>query len=185
LGTAATAAVAPLSAQPRAQWRMARRATRSIPIVFSGPSYPVEEGLVASFARPGGNITGFTVAMSDTVSKHLQLLRDVAPALASVAVIWSPENPGHTFAFRDTKAAAAPLQLAVHSVPMTSAADVGTGLASIERERPGALIVQPAPFIFAGVRQVIDLALKMQLPSISIARAFTQQGLLMSVWRRH
>jgi putative ABC transport system substrate-binding protein len=158
----------------------ARRATPSIPIVFSGPSYPVEEGLVASFAHPGGNITGFTVAMSDTVSKHLQLLRDVAPTLQSVAVIWSPENPGHTFAFRDTRAAAAPLGLTVHSVPMTTAADVGTGLASIERVRPGALIVQPAPFVFAGVKDVIDLALKLHLPSISIARAFTQQGLLMS-----
>ena len=59
-----------------------KEATRSIPIVFIGPSYPVEEGLVESFARPGGNITGITVAQSDHVAKHLQLLLDVVPALS-------------------------------------------------------------------------------------------------------
>ncbi|MEO5590884.1 MAG: ABC transporter substrate-binding protein [Gemmatimonadaceae bacterium] len=87
--------------------RAAKQVTSSIPIVFVGPSYPVEEGLVASFARPGGNITGITVAMSDTVSKHLQLLRELVPTLADVAMIWSPANPGNTFAFRDTESAAA------------------------------------------------------------------------------
>src|SRR5829696_1217207 len=69
-----------------------KEATRLIPIVFSGPSYPVEEGLVGSFARPGGNITGVTVAQSDTATKLLQLLRDVVPVLADVGVIWSPAN---------------------------------------------------------------------------------------------
>ena len=74
-----------------------KEATRSIPIVFIGPSYPVEEGLVQSFARPGGNITGITVAQSDHVAKLLQLLLDVAPSLSDVGVIWSPANPGTTF----------------------------------------------------------------------------------------
>ncbi len=74
-----------------------KEATRSIPIVFVGPSYPVEEGLVQSFARPGGNITGITVAQSDHVAKMLQLLLDVAPSLSDVGVIWSPANPGNTF----------------------------------------------------------------------------------------
>ena len=83
-----------------------KEATRSIPIVFIGPSYPVEEGLVESFARPGGNITGVTVAQSDHVAKMLQLLLDVVPALSDVGVIWSPANPGSTFILRDTEAAA-------------------------------------------------------------------------------
>ena len=83
-----------------------KEATRSIPIVFSGPSYPVEEGLVESFARPGGNITGITMAQSDHVAKLLQLLLDVAPSLINVGVIWSPANPGSTFTLRDMEAAA-------------------------------------------------------------------------------
>src|SRR5258708_3738995 len=88
-----------------------KEATRSIPIVFIGPSYPVEEGLVESFARPGGNITGVTVAQSDHVAKRLQLLLDVAPALSDVGVIWSPANPGSTFYVRDTETAARGLEL--------------------------------------------------------------------------
>ena len=70
--------------------RAAKQATASIPIVFLGPSYPVEEGLVASFARPGGNITGITLSQSDHVLKLLQMLRDAVPTLADVAVIWNP-----------------------------------------------------------------------------------------------
>jgi putative ABC transport system substrate-binding protein len=160
--------------------RVAKLATASIPIVFSGPSYPVEEGLVASFARPGGNVTGFTVAMSDTVAKHLELLREVVPTLASVAVIWSPANPGHTFAFRDTQNAAAPSRLKVHSVPMTSADDVDAAIAAIRRLRPDALIVQPAPAVFAEMQRIGELAATLRIPSISILRQFAERGLLMS-----
>ena len=161
--------------------RAAKQATTSIPIVFSGPSYPVEEGLVASFARPGGNITGITVAMSDTVSKHLQLLRDVVPALADVAMIWSPANPGNAFAFRDTESAAASLRLKIHSVPIGSADDVGPALATIARLKPGALIVQPsAALVFDHVQRISELAVKLRIPSITINKQFVERGLLMS-----
>ena len=121
-----------------------KEATRSIPIVFVGPSYPVEEGLVESFARPGGNITGITVAQSDYVPKMLQLLRDVVPALADVGVIWRPANLGSAFLFRDTEAAARGMKLKVLPVPMGSAADVEPALAAIARAHPSALILNPA-----------------------------------------
>ena len=160
--------------------RAAKHATATIPIVFSGPSYPVEEGLVASFARPAGNVTGITVAMSDTVTKHLQLLRDLSPKLARVAVIWSPANPGHGFAFRDTRNAAAAMRIDVDSVHMTAAGDLEPALATLERSRPDALIVQPASFVTYEVRRLGDMAIKLRIPSLSIARTYTQQGLLMS-----
>ncbi len=161
--------------------RAAKQATASIPIVFSGPSYPVEEGLVASFARPGGNITGITVAMSDTVAKHLQLLRDVVPTLADVAVIWSPANPGNTFAFRDTESAAASLRLKIQSVPIGSAGDVDPALAKIAGLKPGALIVQPsAALAIDHVQRISELAVKLRIPSITIAKALAERGLLMS-----
>ena len=121
-----------------------KEATRSIPIVFVGPSYPVEEGLVQNFARPGGNITGITLAQSDHVPKMLQLLRDVVPALADVGVIWSPANPGSTFLFKDTEAAARGLKLKLLSVPIANSADVEPALAVIARARPGALVLNPA-----------------------------------------
>jgi len=160
--------------------RAMKAATRSIPIVFSGPSYPVEEGLVESFARPGGNITGVTVAQSDHVPKLLQLLLDVVPTLADIGVIWSPANPGSTFLFRDTEAAARGLKLKVLSVPMAIAADVEPALAAIARARPGALILNPAPIPIVNAERVGDLAIRLRIPSITQAKALLERGLLMS-----
>jgi len=157
-----------------------KEATRTIPIVFFGPSYPVEEGLVESFARPGGNITGITVAQSDYVGKMLQLLLDVVPALSDVSVIWSPANPGSTFLFRDTEAAARGLKLKVLSVPMAGAADVEPALAAIVRAHPGALIVLPSPIPNANAERVIELAIRLRIPSITQAKALMELGLLMS-----
>jgi putative ABC transport system substrate-binding protein len=160
--------------------RAAKRATASTPILFSGPSYPVEEELVASFARPGGNVTGITVAMSDTIGKHLQLLQELAPRLASVAVIWSPANPGHTYAFRDTESAGASLRLKIQSVSMRSVDDVDAALAAIRNLKPDALLVQPGPLISDYVERVSQLAVSLRMPSISISKPFTERGLLMS-----
>ena len=157
-----------------------KEATRLIPIVFSGPSYPVEEGLVESFARPGGNITGVTVAQSDFVAKLLQLLLDVVPALSDVGVIWSPANSGHTFLLRDTEAAARGLKLKVLSVPMASAADVEPALAAIARARPSALILNPAPISIANAERISELAIRLRIPSITQAKALMERGLLMS-----
>jgi putative ABC transport system substrate-binding protein len=157
-----------------------KEATRSIPIVFFGPSYPVEEGLVESFARPGGNLTGITVAQSDHVAKLLQLLLDVAPSLSDVGVIWSPANPGSAFTFRDTEKAARGLKVKVLSVPMASAADVEPALAAMARARPGALILHPAPIPSATVERIGALAIRLRIPSITAAKALMQRGLLMS-----
>ena len=155
-------------------------ATRSIPIVFMGPSYPVEEGLVESFGRPGGNITGITVAQSDHVAKLLQVLLDVVPALSDVGVIWSPANAGSTFLLRDAEAAARGLKLKVLPVAMGSAADVEPALAAIARDRPGALIVLPAPIPIANAERIAELAIRLRTPSITPFKSLMERGLLMS-----
>ena len=157
-----------------------KEATRSIPIVFSGPSYPVEEGLVKSFARPGGNITGVTVAQSDTVMKLLQLLRDVVPALRDACVIWSPVNPGTEFTLRDMKAAAQGMKLTLLPVAMSSAADVDPALAALARGHPGALIVLPAVIPAANAERIGELAIRLRIPSITANKALMERGLLMS-----
>jgi putative ABC transport system substrate-binding protein len=158
----------------------AKRATATIPIVFLGPSYPVEEGLVASFARPGGNITGITLAHSDHVSKWLQLLRDVAPALADAAVIWDPDNPGNVFIVRDMESAAGLLQLKVRSVQIRSTKEVDSAIAAITQMRPGALIVMPSPVVFPLARQLGELAIKLRIPSIGPAKQLSGEGILLS-----
>ena len=160
--------------------RAMKEATRSIPIVFSGPSYPVEEGLVASFARPGGNITGVTVAQSDTVTKLLQLLLDVVPTLTDVSVIWSPANPGVEFILRDMQAAAQGLKLKLLPAAMANAADVDPALAAIARARAGALIVLPAVIPSANAQRIGELAIQLRIPSITANKYLMEQGLLMS-----
>ena len=157
-----------------------KEATRSIPIVFIGPSYPVEEGLVASFARPGGNVTGVTVAQSDHVAKLLQLLLDVVPSLTNVGVIWSPANPGSTFTLRDMETGARGLKLKVLPVVMASDADVEPALVAIARARPGALIVLPSPIPIANAERIGELAVRLRIPSISAQKAMMERGLLMS-----
>ncbi len=155
-------------------------ATRSIPIVFIGPSYPVEEGLVESFARPGGNITGVTVAQSDHVAKLLQLLLDIVPALSDVGVIWSPVNPGSVFGLRDIEAVAPGLKLRILPVAMGSPADVEAALAAIARVRPGALIVSPTPISSSYAERIAELAIRLRIPSITQAKALMERGLLIS-----
>ena len=159
-----------------------KEATRTIPIVFFGPSYPVEEKLVESFARPGGNITGITVAQSDTVGKILQLLLDVAPALSDVSVIWSPANPGSTFVLKDMETAARGLKLKILPVALASSADMEPALDAIARARPGAVIILPTatPVAFAGEERVGELAIRLRIPSITANKGLMERGLLMS-----
>lgn len=155
-------------------------ATPSIPIVFSGPSYPIEEGLVRSFARPGANITGVTVAQSDTVMKLLQLIQDVVPGLRDACVIWSAANRGTEFTLRDMKAAAQGMNLSLLPVAMSSATDVAPALASIARVRPSALILLPAAVPAANAERIAELAIRLRIPSITANKALMEQGLLMS-----
>ncbi len=155
-------------------------ATRSVPIVFIGPSYPVEELLVESFARPGGNITGVTVAQSDHVAKSLQLMLDISPSLSEVSVIWSPTNAGSAFILRDMITAAKSLNLKVSPVPMAIAADAEPALAAVARARPGALIVLPSPIPAAYTERISELAIRLRIPSISAFKALMERGLLLS-----
>jgi putative ABC transport system substrate-binding protein len=160
--------------------RAAKQATASIPIVFLGPSYPVEEGLVASFAHPGGNVTGITLAQSDFASKLLQLLRDVVPALKDVAVVWSPDNPGSRFLFRDLDRASGVLRTKIQSLPIKSTDESDPVFAAMASLQSDALIVMPAALVNAHMQRLCDLALKLRIPSISLLKQYTEQGLLLS-----
>jgi len=160
--------------------RAAKQATASIPIVFLGPSYPVEEGLVASFAHPGGNVTGITIAHSDVTSKLLQLLRDVVPTLKDVAVLWSPDNPGTTLLMRDVERAGAASRTNIQSMPIRSADESDPSLAAMARVRSDAVIVLPAALVNMHIQRLCDLALKLRLPAVSPLKQYAEAGLLFS-----
>ena len=158
----------------------AKQATASIPIVFLGPSYPVEEGLVASLARPGANVTGFTLAQSDHVAKHLQLLRELVPTLAHVAVLWSPDNRGTTFFLRDAQVAAAALGLKTQSIALRSAADVAPAIASLRSGRPGAALVNAFPAVIESAQQIGEAASQLRVATITSVPILAERGLLLS-----
>jgi putative ABC transport system substrate-binding protein len=120
------------------------------------------------------------VAQSDHVAKQLQLILDVAPSISNVGVIWSPANPGSTFLFKDTEAAARGLKVKVVPAIMASDDDVEPALAAIARARPAALIVLPSPIPIANAERIGELAIRLRIPSITAQKAMMERGLLMS-----
>jgi ABC-type uncharacterized transport system substrate-binding protein len=115
----------------------AQRATKAIPIVLSGPADPVAAGLVASLARPGGNITGPTLISDQLMGKGLELLREVVPNVTRVAVLWNPTNPGNTLQLRGAEAAAAASGVRLLPVQAGAPAEIDSAFVAMARERAG------------------------------------------------
>jgi putative ABC transport system substrate-binding protein len=154
----------------------AKQATSSIPIVMVLGVFPEHAGLVASLARPGGNVTGTTVA--PIVGKYLELLKLAVPKLARVAIVWDPTFPGLDQAELEVAARKLGLTLALLDVQRSD--DIAPALARIAKERPGALWVIPVGPLVAHTREIVDFATKQRLPTIFPARDFVDSGGLMS-----
>jgi ABC-type uncharacterized transport system substrate-binding protein len=121
--------------------RAAKEATTTIPIVMSGGD-PVRAGIVASLARPGGNVTGLSDATVDVSTKRLELLKEVVPKLSRVAILWNPANPTNPLQVKDTQAAASGLGMTVYPVEVKEVGELERAFAGIKRERAGGLLVQ-------------------------------------------
>src|SRR5215475_920608 len=119
----------------------AKNATKTIPIVFTNVGDPVANGLVASLARPGGNITGFSTLAPELSGKGLELLKETIPKLSRVAVVWNPDNPGKTSSFKETEVAAQALRLQLQSLEVRGPNDVEPAFQAAKKERAGALTV--------------------------------------------
>ena len=160
---------APLSA--------ARRATSKIPIVMTLASDPVGAGLVKSLARPGGNVTGGSSMMPELGSKRLELLKEVVPRVAHLAVLWTPAA---TFELRATRAAAHKLGLTLKLMEVRNADDLARAFAVLEKQRPDALTML-FDALTTGYRGLVaDFAKKHKLPTVFGAREFAEAGGLMS-----
>jgi len=156
----------------------AKRATASIPIVMVLSINPVSAGLVASYARPGGNVTGTTVAPISE-GKYLELLKEAVPKLTRVAKLWDPTYPGSQRS-QELEVEARKLSLMLASIEVLGVDDVDRALARIAKEQPGALWIVPVGPILSRMRQVIDFATKNGLPTVFPARGFVEAGGLMS-----
>jgi putative ABC transport system substrate-binding protein len=158
----------------------AKRATSTIPIVMAAVGDPVGSGLVASLARPGGNVTGLTLMSTELAGKRLQLVRELLPKATRVAVL-AYRGPSGTLLFLEQMRAAAQqtgVQLVVQEV--SEAGELRGAFAAMQRERAQALIVQVSPLTREHRRQVEELAAQHRLPAMYEVRLFVESGGLMS-----
>ena len=166
--------------------RAAKQATTTIPIIVTAMGDPVGDGLVASLARPGGNLTGTTFLGPRLVPKHLELLKEALPRASVVAILWHRDH------FRDagywldktvdqllTEAAARTLRMRLHFAEMRGPNELERAFSTMTREHPDALLVFPSPMLFGERRRIVALAVKHRLPSMFNNREAVELGGLM------
>ena len=169
----------------------AKHATQTIPIVMAAGGDPVAAGLVASLARPGGNLTGLSLQLSELSGKRLQLLKEIAPETALVAVIRNVTHPNAGDFWGETEAAARSLNLRLLSVEVRSPADLDMAFKAIARSPPDALITLADNMLLDNRTRIVEFAAKRRFPGIFPEREWADAGGLMaygpsvaSNWRR-
>jgi putative ABC transport system substrate-binding protein len=171
----------------------AKHATTTIPIVMVTLGDPVGSGLVASLARPGGNITGLTVMHPDLAGKQLEFLKDVLPTVSRVAVLWNPANPVSALMVRAAEVAAQALGVQLHLVEARGPEAFDSAFAAMTRAHAGALLVLGEPVFVQHRRRLAELAATSRLPTMHNVqcRAFVEAGSLLCYgaslldqWRR-
>ena len=160
--------------------RIAKEQTATIPIVMAGVTDPVELGFAASLARPGGNITGLTHLSPDLTGKRLELLKEVFPGLARVAVLWNPNHPGQPRAYKEGQMAAQALNVTLISMEVRNREEIEKALAGTGKERLQALFELPDPLTFFNRELIVEFAAKHKLPAMYGFREYVDAGGLMS-----
>jgi putative tryptophan/tyrosine transport system substrate-binding protein len=143
----------------------ATRATATIPIVVITSADPVQGGLVASLARPGGNVTGLTFVSSDLAGKRLQFLKEAAPGITRVAVLWNPDHPDDEFP--STQAAGRSLGVRVQSLEVRGRDDFAGAFAAASREKTEAMIVVSSRLMTTNRARILDLASQARILLVS------------------
>ena len=157
-----------------------KNATRTIPIVFLDVTDPVGTGLIDSLARPGGNITGFTLIESVLAGKRLELLKETIPKLSRVAVLWNPQELSGAPSWKEMQVPARELGLQLHSMEVSSPDKYESAFKEATKTRSGALAWISSPLGSANQRLTVDLADKYRLPAIYTRRGVVENGGLMS-----
>jgi putative ABC transport system substrate-binding protein len=166
----------------RASWvRAAKNATKTIPIVMVGSGNdPVEEGLVESLARPGGNVTGLTLLSGELGGKRLELIKEAVPKVARVAVLYDPTATGSVLQAKEAlPVAARALRLTVRSWEVRAADGFDKVFAALNKQRPDGLYVLGGGLMRANQNRIVGFALKSRLPSMHTTREYVEAGGLM------
>ena len=157
----------------------ARKVTQTLPIVMTSGS-PVETGLAKSLARPGGNVTGLTVMVSDLSGKRLEILKETLPKIIRVGVLWSTREVEAKRGFAETETAAKALSLKMHAVQVDSGNDFERAFAEISKAHVDCLVVVLSPLSTLNSKHIVELATKYRLPGMYATRQFAEEGGLMA-----
>ena len=144
----------------------AGKVTKTVPIIMVGTADPVETGLVASLARPGGNVTGLAVNAAETAAKRVQLLGEAVPKLSRVAVLWNSSIQSMALGFQQIELAAPKLGVTIQSVRVASSNDFDEAFSAIERGRPGGLIVLFGPLRSNDLPRIVEFVAQHRIPSV-------------------
>ena len=158
----------------------AKRATATIPIVMTSAGDPLGSGLVASLARPGGNVTGLSLMAPDLGGKRLELLKEVLPKISRVAVLWNTVNPYSANSFKEALSAAQKLGVEIQSLGVKGPDELDAVFETIGSQHPDALITIEDPLTMDQRQRIVDFATANRLPAIYGLREFVDVGGLMA-----
>jgi putative tryptophan/tyrosine transport system substrate-binding protein len=154
--------------------------TRDIPIVFEGPSDPVRQGFVASMARPGGNLTGFSAFEPSIVGKLLEALREVAPQTARVALMFHPDNPGSPLYTQLFETTVPSFAMKAMTAPARDASEIELAIRAVAKESNGALMLAQDVFMVSQRNLIVRLAAEHRIPAVYPLREYVTSGGLLS-----
>jgi putative ABC transport system substrate-binding protein len=137
---------------------------------------PVEQGLAESLARPGGNVTGLSVLVSDLSGKRVELLKEAFPKATRVLTLWSPRSSEAVIGLKETQEAAQALAVKLHSVKVQTAGDIEKVFAEVTKTNVNAVLVVLSPQVTLQSKRIVELALKQRLPGMYPTRQFAEEG---------
>lgn len=158
----------------------AKRATGTVPIVMAGAGDPVGTGLIATLARPGGNVTGVSDQSTELSAKRLELLKQMAPNTARVAVIWNAGDQAMTLRTREIEKAAGALRVNIQALGVREPEDFDRAFAAMMRERPDALLLVTDSLTNINRKRVLDFAAEQRMPAIYERSQYVRDGGLIS-----
>jgi putative ABC transport system substrate-binding protein len=157
-----------------------KNATTTIPVVFPNAISPVESGVVASLAHPGGNVTGGAAQTAALSTKRLEILKEAVPGLSRVAVLWNVANPALAYPWKQTQGAADELGMTLRALEVRDPKDIESAFAVLTQERPDALIVLQDALTLQHRTEIIDFTIQKHLPGMFVAKEWVEVGGLMS-----
>jgi putative ABC transport system substrate-binding protein len=158
----------------------AKTVDSTVPIVFGFSGDPVEAKLIASFARPGGNLTGIAMQSLELVGKRLEILKEILPGVSRVALVANPAHPGEQLELRVATEAAARLGLVVSYMPVTSARDFDAAWPALLSKRAQAILAFPDALVMSKASAIADFSKRHQVPAISGWSEFAEEGNLLT-----